>query len=41
MSRPEFRSGFADEINQYIDSKVAGGNSEKSFSIILKSFNRS
>jgi len=38
MSRPVFHSGFADEINQYIDSKVASGFSEKSFSVILKSF---
>ncbi len=38
MSRPEFKSGFAGEINQYLDSKVAIGCSEKSFSIIMKSF---
>ena len=38
MSRPVFHSGFADEINQYIDSKVASGFSENSFSIILRKF---
>lgn len=38
MSRPVFLSGFADEINQYLDYKIASGYSEKSFSIILKSF---
>ncbi len=38
MSRPEFHSGFADEINQYLDSKIASGFSEKSFSIILRKF---
>lgn len=38
MSRPVFHSAFADEINQYLDYKIASGFSEKSFSIILKSF---
>lgn len=38
MSRPAFHSIFADEINQYLDYKIASGFSEKSFSIILKSF---
>ena len=38
MSRPEFKSGFAEEINQYIDSKVSGGYSDRSFSLVLKSF---
>lgn len=38
MSRPVFHSVFADEINQYLDHKIASGFSEKSFSIILKSF---
>lgn len=38
MSRPAFHSVFADEINQYLDYKIASGFSEKSFSIILKSF---
>ena len=38
MSRPVFHSVFADEINQYLNHKIASGFSEKSFSIILKSF---
>lgn len=38
MSRPVFRSGFADEINLYLDYKIASGYVEKSFCIILKSF---
>ena len=38
MSRPAFHSVFADEINQYLDYKIASGFSEKSFCIILKAF---
>ena len=38
MSRPVFHSGFADEINLYLDYKIASGYKEKSFCIILKSF---
>lgn len=38
MSRPKFYSGFASELNQYLDQKLVSGYSEKSFSIILKSF---
>ena len=38
MSRPVFHSGFADEINLYLDYKIASGYTEKSFCIILKSF---
>ena len=38
MNRPVFRSGFADEINLYLDYKIASGYAEKSFCIILKSF---
>lgn len=38
MSRPAFHSVFADEIDQYLDYKITSGFSEKSFSIILKSF---
>ena len=40
MSRPAFSSGFADEINHYIDYKVANGYKEESFSIILREFDR-
>ena len=40
MSRPEFGSGFADEINKYIDHKVANGYKEKSFTILLRDFDR-
>ena len=38
MSRPVFKSGFADELNKYIDYKVANGFKEKSFSVILHEF---
>ena len=40
MSRPEFKSGFADEINKYIDFKVANGYKEKSYTILLHEFDR-
>lgn len=38
MSRPVFHSGFADEINQYLDYKIASGYTEKSYCSVLKSF---
>lgn len=38
MSRPEFKSGFAAEINSYLDYKVACGYKEQSFNIILREF---
>lgn len=38
MSRPVFNSGFADEINRYIDYKVANGYKDRSFYIILREF---
>lgn len=38
MSRPIFKSGFAVELNNYIDYKIASGYKEKSFSVILKQF---
>lgn len=40
MSRPEFKSGFADEINKYLDYKVSSGYKEKSFIIVLRKFDR-
>ena len=40
MSRPEFKSGFSTEINSYIDYNVASGYKEKSFSVILREFDR-
>ena len=33
MSRPVFHSGFADEINLYLDYKIASGYTEKSVTI--------
>ena len=38
MGRPVFKSGFAAEINAYIDYKVASGYKEKSFYYILHDF---
>ena len=40
MSRPVFQSGFAGEINKYIDYKVNSGYKEKSFYSILREFDR-
>lgn len=40
MSRPEFISGFADEINRYLDYKAASGYKESSFTCILRQFDR-
>jgi hypothetical protein len=40
MSRPEFKSGFAAEINCYLDYKLASGYKEGSFSVILRDFDR-
>ncbi len=40
MSRPEFKSSFADEINNYIDYKVSSGYKEKSYTILLREFDR-
>ena len=34
MSRPVFHSGFADEINLYLDYKIASGYTEKSWLFI-------
>ena len=38
MGRPVFKSGFATEINAYIDYKVASGYKEQSFYFILHDF---
>ena len=38
MGRPVFKSGFAAEINAYIDYKVASGYKENSFYFILHDF---
>lgn len=38
MSRPVFESVFADEINQYLDSRTAAGFKEKSFMTHLRCF---
>lgn len=40
MKRPVFKSGFSDEINNYLDYKIASGYKEHSFSIILREFDR-
>ena len=38
MKRPEFRGIFKEELNAYLDSKVASGFQERSFTIRLKNF---
>lgn len=40
MSRPRFISGFADEINLYLDYKSASGYKESSFTFVLRQFDR-
>ena len=38
MNRPEFKSIFKDELNDYLDAKVAVGFQERSFTIRLRVF---
>ena len=40
MNRPKFISGFAEEINRYLDYKTASGYKESSFTFILRQFDR-
>ncbi len=40
MNRPKFISGFAEEIDRYLDYKTASGYKESSFTFILRQFDR-
>ena len=40
MNRPKFISGFAEEMNRYLDYKTASGYKESSFTFILRQFDR-
>jgi len=40
MNRPEFRSVFKNELNAYLDAKVANGFQERSFTVRLNVFDK-
>lgn len=40
MNRTKFISGFAEEIDRYLDYKTVSGYKESSFTFILRQFDR-